>query len=365
MRKMICAVLAIVMTLSMAACGGTTPANTTASSASATAPASQAAASAASSTEASRSGKLVVYAALNEKDMVGIQKKFKADTGIDIEYLIFSAGEGSARVLAEKGAPKADIFVGGSMEVYQPLKDAGALEKYVSPNAKDIPAEYADPDGYWQGWYMGVQSIIYNKDRFAKELAPKGIKPPKTPDDLLNPAYKGQLVGSNPATAGGGYIFVANQIFNRGEDEAWKYITDLNKNIHHYTKGAGDVINLVATGEFVASYAWAHDSYNSVKQGYPLEIVIPENTAFEVGAAAVVKGGANQKNAKTFMDWLLTKEVGQMNTETSNRYSLRSDVKPPEGLPKISEIKVSKYDRAKAAKMKESVVKKFSQITGA
>jgi iron(III) transport system substrate-binding protein len=277
----------------------------------------------------------------------------------------FSAGEGCARVLAEANAPQADVFVGGSMEVYVPLKEAGALYSYTSPNAKDIPAEYADPDGYWQGWYMGVQSIIYNRERFEDEIAPKGIEAPKGPDDLLNPAYKGLLVGSNPATAGGGYIFVANQIFTRGESAAWDYITALNENIDHYTKGAGDVISLVATGEFVASYAWAHDSYNSVKQGYPLEIVIPEDTAFEVGAAAIIEGARNSDNAKVFMDWLLTKETGQLNTDLSNRYSLRPDVNPPAGLPTVEEIKVSNYDRPKAAEMKDAVVAKFSEITGA
>jgi iron(III) transport system substrate-binding protein len=211
---------------------------------------------------------------------------------------------------------------------------------------------------------MGVQSIIYNRDRFNEEIAPKGVGAPKSPDDLLDPVYEGLLVGSHPATAGGAYIFLANQVFTRGESAAWDFIEALNKNIDHYTKGAGDVIGLVATGEFIASYAWGHDSYNSVKQGYPLEIVIPENTAFEVGAAAVVEGAKNLENAKIFMDWLLTKETGQLNTDLSNRYSLRPDVSPPSGLPNIGEISVSNYDRPKAAEMKDAWVTKFSEITG-
>lgn len=363
MKKLLCAALAAAMTLSLAACGGETGTSSAPAPASSDAGVSSEAPS--SAPEAGGSGKVVVYAALNESDMVTLKERFKQDTGIDVEYLIFSAGDGSARVLAEKDNPQADVFVGGSMEVYEPLKKAGALEAYKSPNASEIPAQYADPDGTWQGWYMGVQSIIYNKDRFEKELAPKGLTPPKSPDDLLDPAYKGLLVGSNPATAGGAYIFAANQIFNRGEEGAWKFITELNKNIDHYTKGAGDVISLVGTGEFVASYAWAHDSYKTKKQGYPIEIVIPEKTAFEVGACAVVKGAHNPDNAKKFIDWLLTKEIGQLNTDMSYRYSLRSDVNPPEGLPTIDKISVSNYDRAKAAEMKESVVKKFSEITGA
>ena len=307
---------------------------------------------------------LVVYAALNDPDILALQQAFKKDMGFEFECLKFGAGEGSARLLAEKNNPKADIFVGGSMEVYVPLKKAGVLVPYKSPEAAVIAAEYADPEGYWQGWYMGVQSIIYNKDRFAKELAPKGLNPPAKWDDLLDPAYKGLLVGSNPATAGGGYIFIADQIFRLGKDKAWNYVEKLNKNVSHYTKGAGDVISLVATGEFMASYAWAHDSYRIMSQGYPLGIVIPDDTAFEIGGAALIKGGPNSGNAKKFMDWLLSKKIGELNTKVSYRYSLRPDVAPPEGLPAIKDVKVVKYDRDAAAKMKEEVLDKFAEITG-
>ncbi|WP_240415180.1 ABC transporter substrate-binding protein [Paenibacillus periandrae] len=311
------------------------------------------------------SKKLTVYAALNEDDIVQIQKKFKEDTGIEIEYLRLSgAGEASTRIQAEKASPKADIFVGGSVEFYEPLASQGLLEKYSSPNAKDLDAQFNDPKGFWQGWYMGVLGIVLNKDRFKKELEPKGIKEPKTWDDLLDPAYKGLFITSNPATAGGGYIFVAEQLFRLGEDKGWDYLKKLNDNVHHYTPAAGDGINLTATGEFVAGMSWAHDIVKSAKQGYPIQVIVPEQTAFEIGGVGVVKGGANTDNAKKFVDWLLTKPVGEMNTKLSNRYSVRKDVAPPEGMIKIEDVKLVKYDREKAAQMKADVVKKFTEMTG-
>ena len=310
------------------------------------------------------STKLVVYAALNEGDIVEIQRKFKEDTGIDIEYLRFGAGEASARIMAEKATPQADVFVGGSVEMYGPLAEAGILEKYTSPNAKDIDSQFNDPNGYWQGWYMGVLGIVINTDRFAAELATKGVKEPQTWDDLLDPNYKGLFLTSNPATAGGGYIFVANQIFRLGEDKAWDYFAELNKNVHHYTPGAVDCISLVATGQFVAGMSWAHDIYKSIQQGYPIKVIVPEDTAFEIGGSAVIKGGPNTENAKKFIDWILTQPVGEMNTQLSNRYSVRTDVAPPEGMTKVEDVKLVEYDRPKASQMKEEVVKKFTDMIG-
>ncbi|TDF95413.1 ABC transporter substrate-binding protein [Paenibacillus piri] len=350
-------VISLVSVSVLSGCGTTAPSKAE------TAPASSTGSG--SNVKSSDSKKLVVYAALNEDDIVQIQKKFKEDTGIEVEYLRLSGpGEASTRIQAEKSAPKADVMIGGSVEFYDPLGQQGLLEKYASPNQKDIDKQFNDPNGYWQGWYMGVLGIVLNKERFKKELEPKGVKEPKTWDDLLDPNYKGLFITSNPATAGGGYIFAADQLFRLGEDKGWGYLEKLNGNVHHYTPGAVDGINLTATGEFVAAMSWAHDIVKSAKQGYPIKVIVPEQTAFEIGGAAIVKGGANTENAKKFIDWLLTKPVGEMNTKLSNRYSVRKDVAPPEGMIKVEDVKLVNYDRNKAAQMKADVVKKFSDMIG-
>lgn len=107
------------------------------------------------------------------------------------------------RVQAEMGNPKADILVGGSVDLYGSLATAGAFEAYDSPNNDSLDARFNDPNHFWQGWYMGVLSIIINEERFEKELTPKGVKMPETWDDLLDPNYKDVFVWANPTTAGG------------------------------------------------------------------------------------------------------------------------------------------------------------------
>ena len=140
---------------------------------------------------------------------------------------------------------------------------------------------------------------------------------------------------------------------------AWEYLKALDQNVHHYYQGAGDVISPVATGEFIASIAWAHDSFKTQQEGYPLKLIVPEQTAYEIGGAAIINGGPNTENAKIFMDWLLTKEAQELSVETSYRYPVRSDVAAPEGLPALDEVDLVDYDRDKATEMKESVLEKF------
>ncbi len=313
---------------------------------------------------ASAKDELVVYTALNEDEMASFVEKFKEDTGIEIEYIQGGAGDISARVLAEKDSPYADVMVGGSVDVYEPLAREGIFVAYDSPNNDDLDPRFNDPNGYWQGWYMGVLGIVINRDRFEAELKPLGLEYPVTWDDLLDERYKNVFVTSNPVTAGGGYIFAADQIFRLGEDAAWDYFKALDKNVHHYYKGAGDCISPVATGEFIVGMSWVHDIYKQVKAGYPIDVVIPKQTAFEIGGVAIVNSGKNLENAQKFVDWLLTEEIGTMNTKNSNRYSVLASVPSPEGLPLLDEVDLVEYDRAKAGAMKPDVVAKFdAEIT--
>lgn len=311
-----------------------------------------------------KSDKLVIYTALQQDDMSWIQTQFKQDTGINLSFMLFSAGDLAAKVTAEMANPQADVMLGGSVEYYENLEKQNAFVKYTAPNSKGLDAEFIDPNGYWQGWYLGVLAIFYNTDRFDKELAPQGVKAPQTWDDLLDSHYKKQFITSNPATAGAAYIFLADQLFRLGETDGWTYLQNLNKNVDHYTKGADDPISLVATGQFIAGMSWAHDILKTQKQGYPIKVVVPKDTAFEIGGAAAIKGGANTDNAKTFINWLLTKSAQQKNTDVSNRYSVRKDIKPPEGLIKMEDVKLVKYDRPKASSIKTDETNKFTQMIG-
>ena len=107
--------------------------------------------------------------------------------------------------------------------------------------------------------------------------------------------------------------------------------------------------------------AWAHDIANNRRQGYPIEVIVPNDTAFEIGAVSIIKNdkSGNLENAKKLVDWLLTKDAGELNTKDSLRYSARNDVTAPEGMPKLNMVKLVKYDRAWAAAHKDELLKKW------
>jgi iron(III) transport system substrate-binding protein len=326
-------------------------------------PATPQAAGAAPTTAPQVRGKLVVYSALDQTTIDAMSAAFKKKyPDVDLQVLgIAAAGEQATRIKAEKDSPKADVFIGGDTAFHEGLANDGLLLAYKSPVAEQIDAKYGDREGRFYGWYLGVLGIVINTDRF-KELR---IAEPKTWDDLLDPAWKGKLAFPNPPTTGGGFIFLADQVFrfNKDEAKALDFMKKLDANVGQYTQRSPDAINVVAQGEFVGAMNWVHDILVQKKKGFPLKVIIPPDTAYEIGGVSIVKGGPNPETAKAFIDWVLGPEAGKINSDNSNRISTRGDVAPPEGAVKITDVKLVNYDRDFATKERDRLLKAWQQAT--
>jgi iron(III) transport system substrate-binding protein len=313
-------------------------------------------------------GKIVIYAAEDEKTLNALTGMFTKATGIDTEVIrIPAAGTLAARIRSEKDAPKADVFIGGSVEFHQPLAEEGLVVPYDSPAVKEanIDPVFVSPKNYWHGWFMGTLVILLSPQRFDKEIAPKGVAKPKTWDDLLNPVYEKGLASGTPVSCGGAYIFLAVQIFrNGGEEQGFDWLKRYDKQVAQYTPTCPAPITLVARGEVIGGMTWQDDAVDALMSKQPIEVIFPPETGAEIGGASIIKGGANPEGAKKFIDFLLSKDAQAVKTELGHTYPVRNDVKPPEGVPPLSDIKLVKYDRAFAIANRARLTKKWEDEIG-
>jgi iron(III) transport system substrate-binding protein len=317
---------------------------------------------------AEAAGKIVIYAAEDEKTLAALTKMFTDKTGIDTEVVrIPAAGTLVARIRAEKDAPKADVFIGGSIEFHQPLATEGLVVPYDSPAVKEakIKSVFVSPDNYWHGWFMGTLVILLNPARFDKEVAPKGVAKPKTWDDLLNPAYEKNIASGTPASCGGAYIFTAVQVFRNGsEDKGFDWLKRYDKQVAQYTPTCPAPITLVARGEVIAGMTWQDDAVDALMSKQPIEVIFPPDTGAEIGGASIIKGGANPEGAKQFVDFLLSKEAQSVKTELGHTYPVRDDVAPPQGVPPLAAIQLVKYDRQFAIDNRKRLTQKWEDEIG-
>jgi len=276
-------------------------------------------------------GTVVVYSALDATVTSEVLKAFERASGLRTEALtLAAAGTLATRIRAEKARPQADIFMGGSADFHAPLA-----------------REFYDAGGYWYGWYIGALGIMYNRDRFEREMAPRGVKPPASWDDLLNPAFRGQVVLPSPVTTGGGFIFMATQIFRLGnEDRAFEWLKQLAQNAT-FTPTAPAGITLVSRGEALVGMNWGHDiRAMAVNQGFPVELVFPSDTATEIGAVSIIAGGPNPEGARRFIDFMLGRVPQDVNAKYGLRYPTRTDAPAPLGMPGLTTLKFVNYNRA-------------------
>ena len=340
----------------IAACGGA-PA--------AASPTPTTAASAAATASPKPTGRISVYSALNESTNNEFVKAFKAAvTGVEVDLLpLAAAGELQTRIRAEKASPKADIFIGGDSSFHDGLGKEGLLEAYESPNASAVAAQSKDPAKNWTGFYFGIFGIITNTERFNKEI---GGAQPTSWDDLLDAKYKGKLLLGSPITTGGGYIFIATQVFrfNKDEAKAMDFMKKFHANVASYPGTSPGAILSVANGEAVACPNWAHDILTQKTKTPGIGLAIPKGTGYEIGAVSIIKGTKNPQAAKAFVDWVLTKEAGELNVRLSNRVSVRSDVPPAPGAPTLTSVELVNYDREWAAANKDRLLKLWQTTVG-
>jgi len=311
---------------------------------------------------------VVIYSALDEKTTNILTKRFTERTGIETIVLnVAAAGTLAARIRSEAARPQADIFVGGSVEIHQPLAEAGLLVSYKSPIAMkaNVSSVFLSPQGYWHGWYFGPLVIIVNKELYEQKLKPQGAPYPVTWDALLHPAYKRKVIGWNPATVGGGYIFLATQIFRFSDEQlAFEWLHKFDENVLTYVPTGPGPIPLVARGEAIAAVAWNDDSSLAKEAGQPIDIIFPPDDGAEIGAVSIIKGGPNLENAKRFVDFLYEKDIQKLKSDVGYTYPVRADVKPRPGMPELKNIHLVAYDREFALKNKERLIKKWEKEFG-
>ena len=321
MKKYLAMLLAAVMVLSLAACGGKTEAPaTTAAPAAADAPAATEAPKSESKypsyfdgmddliAAAQAEGELTVYGSCEEEYLAAACQHFQEVFGIKVNYQRLSTGEVQAKIEEEKGNPSADVWFGGTTDPYNVLAKEDLLEPYAAQNASHLLSDmYKDPDGKWYGIYKGILGFMVNTD----ELTRMNLEAPADWQDLLKPEYKGLIWLSNYNTAGTAKLVINTMIQKYGHDEGIQYLVDLDKNIEVYTKSGSGPSKNVGTGECVIGIGFLHDGITQiVDNGYDnVQLVIPSSgTSFEVGATAIFKGAAHPNAAKLWIEYALSPE---------------------------------------------------------
>ncbi len=274
-------------------------------------------------------------------------ENFEIDTGIDVAMVRKSTGEVLAQVRAEAGNPKVDVWWGGTGDPHL----IAAAEDLTVATGVDVTGQLGWSQNMTEmsggkavGVHVGLLGIIYNTEI----LAEKGLDAPACWRDLAKPEYMGEIQVANPQSSGTAYTELATLVQLFGEDEGFKLLAEIGKNVNQYTKSGSAPGKAAARGETTIGIGFMHDMVNLKKQGFPVEIVAPcEGTGYEVGAVSVIKGTPNLESATKWVEYVLSSEAQSRGLEVGV-YNIPSnpDSATDPAAPDMAAVKLIDYDFA-------------------
>jgi len=279
----------------------------------------------------------------------GMAVGFEKATGTTVAVVQKATGEMLAQIKAEAANPKGDVWWAGPADSYLQAAENGLLETYRSANVAQLypwAQRISEISNYRvAGVYGGILALGYNTEIGAKKKLPV----PKCWKDLLNPALKGEVMLGNPNSSGTAYLMLASLVQIMGEEEAFKYMVELNRNVASYARSGIGPMTAVTRGEVYAGSTVLHGVINEIVRGFPVLPTLPcEGVGYEVGSMAIIKGARNLDAAKKFYDWALTAEGQKIGLDVKEfAIPTNRSVALPAQVPNLSDVKVIDYDFAK------------------
>jgi iron(III) transport system substrate-binding protein len=305
--------------------------------------------------------KLTIYTAL-ENDQLGAYKQ-AIESGVpevEVVWVRDSTGVITARFLAEKDNPRADVVFGLAVTSLIQFEKMGLLETYKPKDADALKAIFRDSAApyTWTGMDAFLSVVCFN----TTEAGKGNVKAPTSWQDLLKPEFKGKVVMPHPASSGTGYLTIAAWLQIMGEDAAWKYMDGLHENIAVYTHSGSAPCVQAAKGERLAGIAFDMRGAREKTQGAPIDIILPkEGAGWDMEATGIVKGTKNLALAQKVADWGASKAASEL---YSKYYAIVADpgVKnTPANYPENAEQAMVKNDFAWMAENRERILAEWSK----
>ncbi|MGA0595994.1 putative 2-aminoethylphosphonate ABC transporter substrate-binding protein [Enterovirga sp. CN4-39] len=305
--------------------------------------------------------KLTIYTALENDQLAPFKRSIEAAVPeAEVVWVRDSTGVITARFMAEKENPRADMVIGLAASSLLVFDKAGLLEDYKPTGAEKLKEAFRPAKGphTWTGMdaYLGV--VCFNTAEAAKDKIPT----PTSWADLTKPEFKGKVVMPHPASSGTGYLMVAGWLQSMGEEKGWAFMDGLHQNIASYLHSGSAPCVQAARGERVAGLALDMRGASEKTKGAPIEVVLPkEGVGWEEEAFAIVKGSKNLALVKKVADWAASKEANELYSKTYAIVAYPGVQNTPPNYPAGAEKAMIKNDLGWMAENRDRVLAEWSK----
>jgi iron(III) transport system substrate-binding protein len=255
---------------------------------------------------------LLVYTAIEADQIKVYQEAFQKDhPEIELKFVRDSTGIVTAKLLAEKAQPRADVVWGLAATSLMLLDKEKMLMPYAPKGVEALKPHMYDSNRppHWVGMDLWSSAMCFNTVEAAKKNLPK----PTSWADLTNPVYKGQITMPHPASSGTGYLMVSAWLQMMGEQKGWEYMDALHQNIGVYTHSGSKPCKQAGAGEYAIGLSFEYRANKTKKEGAPIDIVLPrEGLGWDMEATAILAATKKPEAAKVLADWAASRTANEL-----------------------------------------------------
>ncbi|MFJ2024281.1 2-aminoethylphosphonate ABC transporter substrate-binding protein [Streptomyces sp. NPDC087897] len=250
---------------------------------------------------------------------------FEKKTGITVKYVEGGSGEMVQRAAREKSNTRADVLVTLPPFIQQADKK-GLLTAYEPEGADQVDGAGRAADGTWTSVVNNYFGFIHN----TKELK----TPPRTWEELLDPAYKEKIQYSTPGVAGDGTAVLIKAMHDfGGQEPAMAYLKKLQANNVGPSASTGKLAPKVDKGELLVANGDVQMNFAQSKDMPHLGIWFPAKgdgkpTSFALPyAAGLVAKAPHSENGKKLLDFMLSEQAQRDVSAVGGGFAARKDIK--------------------------------------
>jgi iron(III) transport system substrate-binding protein len=304
---------------------------------------------------------ILVYTALETDQLKSYKDTFeKAVKDVEIRWVRDSTGVITAKLLAEKNNPQADVVFALAATSLLVLEQEGMLTPYAPKGVEALNQRFVDTKKppMWVGMDVWGATICFNTVEAKKRNLPK----PESWKDLLKPIYKGQITMPHPASSGTGFLDVTAWLQLYGEAEGWKYMDALHENIAQYVHSGSKPCRQAGAGEFVMGISFEYRANATKASGAPIDLIFPkEGVGWDMEASAIMKASKKQEAARKLMDWGVTREANELYAKGYAIVAMPGVAKPLPNVPPNYEQMLVKNDFGWAAKNRDRILAEWEK----
>jgi ABC-type Fe3+ transport system substrate-binding protein len=306
-------------------------------------------------------GKLIVYAGGDTPTQQdGTKAAFKArfpdiDLTLIVDYSKYHDVRVDNQFATDTLVP--DVVQFQTLQDFPRWKQEGRLLHYRPAGFSKVYDAFKDPQGAWVATGALAFSVMYS-------TAVVGSDVRLTPHDLVDPKWKGQIASSYPHDDDA--VLYLYTLYAR--KYGWDWVAELAAQDVRFARGSNSPGDAVFGGQRPIGVGTAG---SAVPSSSPVRFVIDDGAPFMSWGqrTAILKEAKNSTAAKLFLNWLLSTD---MQNNSFNGWSVRTDITPPTGLKRIWEYPNGNLDgfprfmadRAAVERWKQTFALYFGEVKG-